>query len=184
MKFINFIFIFLLFFQIGLAHESNKAFFNILQKEKIITIDAEFPWTIRNALIKFNPKLEQATTKKEFISTLKDYLNLNLVLIQNNGKRYDMINVKEMKKNNHSHQVNYIITFKGEDLHHLNNSLLFNLDNNQKNFHKLVYNSSELMFTTSLNNPTFKLPKNDSSIYWWSILLIAFLMGLIYYFKK
>ena len=59
-----------LFSNLGLAHETNEAFFRIVQKENTIEIEAEFPWTMRNALIAFNPSLENSTNKKDFESTL------------------------------------------------------------------------------------------------------------------
>lgn len=35
----------------GFAHDANKAFFKIQQKGNVIEVQAEFPWSIRNAIL-------------------------------------------------------------------------------------------------------------------------------------
>ena len=46
------------------AHEPNEAFFEITQKGNTTEVIAEFPWTLRNALIEFYPSLETANSKR------------------------------------------------------------------------------------------------------------------------
>ena len=43
----------------GYAHKTDEAFFTFDQKENTVEIHAEFPYTMRNALIEFNPYLEK-----------------------------------------------------------------------------------------------------------------------------
>ena len=95
----------------GFSHDSNKAFFKINQENNFIEIEAEFPWSIRNALIEFNPELENATFKEEFIASLKKYLELHLILSSNSGNQLELIQLKEITNTGHSHQSNYSILY-------------------------------------------------------------------------
>lgn len=70
----------------GYAHKTNEAFFTFIQKETTVEIEVEFPWTLRNALIEFNPLLENSTTKKEFENTFSNYIKETIILKDKNGK--------------------------------------------------------------------------------------------------
>ena len=59
---------------LGHTHETNEAFFTYIQKENTVEIEVEFPWTMRNALIEFNPLLGNTATKIEFENTFSRYI--------------------------------------------------------------------------------------------------------------
>lgn len=183
-KIINFIIAFCFLSNFGFAHDSNKAFFKLINEENIVTVEAEFPWSIRKALIQFNPQLENATTKEEFISTLEEYLKLHLLLKQDNGEFYELVDLKEENKLKHSHQSNYTILFRGENLQSISNNLLFNINDSQKNYHELSSENTDLEFVTSLKEPTFIFPNTQLSIYWYIIPILPLLLLLLYFLKK
>jgi hypothetical protein len=166
------------------SHESNKAFFKITQNDKKIIINAEFPWTIRKALIEYNPQLENATTKEDFIYSLKKYLKQNLSLKDNNDVIIELTKLTEIENPGHSHQSNYLLEYRGNNLQNISNTLLFNINNVQKNYHQIIINNTELKFITSTKHPIFKLPKKEFSIYWILLLIIPMMVILFFVIKK
>lgn len=166
------------------AHESNKAFFDVSKAETSIIINAEFPWTIRKALIKFNPQLESATSKNEFLKSFKDYLKKNLILINENDEHFELVSLQEVLKSGHSHQSNYFIEYQGKNLEKVKNTLLFNINEDQKNYHQITNNNIDLKFVTSAKQPLFRLPKNITSAYLYLLLTIPFVLLLFFIRKK
>jgi len=156
----------------GFSHDSNKAFFKINQEVKYFEIEAEFPWSIRNALLEFNPELENATSKQEFIASLKRYIAKHLILSSKSGNQFELMQLKEITNTGHSHQSNYSIIYKGEDLKTITNKLLFNINQDQQNYHQLNNDDNEVKFTTFKNQPTFNLPNTQISNYWYLSLTI------------
>jgi hypothetical protein len=167
----------------GIAHESNEAFFDIIQKENTIEIRAEFPFAMRNALMTFNPSLENATSKKDFENTFIEYIKTNLILKDKNGNELKYQEYKELKNNGHSHQNNYLIVFKGNDLYEITNTIMFNVFTDQVNYHNIIINSKQIKFKTKEGQTHFTLKKNTK--YWWLLFLfIPLVFILIRYLIK
>ncbi len=167
----------------GFAHETNEAFFNITQKENTIEIQAEFPFAMRNALMTFNPSLENSTNKKDFENTFIDYIKVNLILKDKNGNELKYQEYKELKNEGHSHQNNYLIVFKGNGLHEVTNTIMFNVFIDQVNYHNITISSKQIKFKTKKGQPHFTLNKNVK--YWWLLLLfIPLIYILIRYLIK
>jgi hypothetical protein len=156
----------------GYAHESNEAFFNIVQKQNTIEIQAEFPWTMRGALIAFNPELKAASNKEAFEKTFVEYMKFNLIFTNELGERLDYSGYREMDNNGHSHQNNYLLIFNGNRFSQVTNTTMFNIYDNQVNYHTLIKNDEEYTFVTNQGQPSFELPKHDSMNYWWVFMLI------------
>jgi len=127
----------------GYAHQVNRAYFTLLQKENTIEVEAEFPWTMRNVLITFNPALENATNKKDFEDSFVAYIRKNLILKDSNLNTLPYLEFKELDNNGHSHQNNYLIIFKGNDLFSITNTMMFNVFKHQINYNKIIINSEE-----------------------------------------
>ena len=158
------------------AHETNEAFFKIVQKENSIEIRAEFPWTMRNALISFNPSLENSTDKKDFEKTFIQYLKANLILKDKNGKTLKYQTYQELKNDGHSHKNNYLIIYKGSDLFEITNTIMFNIYDNQVNYNTITINSKQVIFKTEKGIINFVLKRNENTKYWYlSILLLPFI---------
>jgi len=156
------------------AHEPNEAFFEITQKGNTTEVIAEFPWTLRNALIEFYPSLETANSKSDFESVFIKYIKANFILTGINGKDFKFVEFEELPNDGHSHQGKYLIVFSGNDLSIVTNTLLFNMYDNQKNHHKTTINSIEDTFETALGNATFEInnPGRLSFKYWWVALVL------------
>ena len=155
-----------------LAHEPNEAFFSFIQKENSITVHIEFPWTIRNALLDFNPKLESSTDKKDFENTFIQYIKKNLVLKDKDGNAMQFQSFEEVKHSKHSHQHNYRIIFAGKHLKEVANTVMFNIYNNQVNYNTVTFNSGTERFTTKKDHTYFTLRKKHTVNYWYLGIVI------------
>ena len=56
------------------AHSPFEAFFSISQSKDSVLIKAEFPWTLRNALLAFSPDLVNAKNSQDFEKAFVDYI--------------------------------------------------------------------------------------------------------------
>lgn len=142
------------------AHDPDRAFFTISVNENSTIVEAELPWTIRNALFKFQPSLEKAKTKSAFDSAFFQYVSQNFTLTQKNGENLQLKEVSPVKKENgHSHQTNYEFIFEGNEFATVKNTILCEYNKNQINYHELLLAEKTKEFTTSKESPEFKISK-------------------------
>ncbi|MFZ9045470.1 MAG: hypothetical protein ACO2ZZ_06360 [Cyclobacteriaceae bacterium] len=156
------------------AHEPNEAFFTFELKKGMITVEAELPWSMRNALIDYNPKLETSSNKEAFENTFSQYIKENLILKDKNGSVLEFQKFEELEKNGHSHQNNYLLIFQGNDFLEVTNTIMFNIDSNQANYNAINWNKTK--YQTTSKKKSFKLKEEDvSSLFdiWW-LLIIPF----------
>lgn len=161
------------------AHEVNKAFFEIIEKESTIEITAEFPWYLRNALLTFAPELSSIKSQKEYDKKLKEYFVKNLILIGVDGKMLHLKYITNTDNNGHSHQVNYTLHYEGGTISKITNTLLFNVNDNQTNSHKI----NKMFFITSNQKTSFNLNIKKQTNYWWVYYLFSACL-LFFYIRK
>lgn len=167
------IFILLTSFNIcGHAHETNEAFFTIIQKKKTIEITAEFPWTMRNALIQFNPSLEKSTKKKDFEYTFVNYIKANLILKDKRGNLIKYVEYRELENTGHSHQNNYLLIFKGNGLKEITNTIMFDVYETQVNYNTITIDSNRKTIQTHKEQISFVLDTDEQVRYWYLFLLL------------
>jgi hypothetical protein len=165
-----------------LAHETNQAFFLITQKENTIEIEAEFPWTMRNALIAYNPSLEKTASKKDFNNTFIEYIKANLILKNKSGENLEFRSYKELENNGHSHQNSYLLVFSGSNLIEVTNTIMFNIYENQVNYNKLTINSKT--YKTSGKSVSFNVNHKQASDNWYLLILILPILFFGYKFYQ
>ncbi len=166
------------------AHEPNEAYFSIIQQDGILEVQAELPWTIRNALLNFDSKLEGEKDKSAFEASFFNYIKANLILKDHSDQQMDLIKYEPMQSEGHSHQNNMLIHFRGEHLKSISNTILFNIYHNQKNIHQLKTENGWDTFTTLPSQPIHLLdpPSRSSKIWIISLsLLITSIFGIIGY---
>ncbi len=167
------------------AHEPNEAFFIFNIGENQITIEAELPWSMRNALIKFNPNLETSTNKQDFENTFVEYIRHNLILKDRNGGILEFEKFEEIKKNGHTHQNDYLLTFNGNNLSEVSNTIMFNIYTNQVNYNTITWFGTK--FKTSKKKTSFKVNEESKHIFfqnWWLYLIPILLVIGIFIFKQ
>ena len=158
------------------AHEPNVAFFKYVETETTIEVHAEFPWTLRNALLKFNPDLEHATSREEFEQALLSYIKRHLVLQNENGEGLQLIEIKTVQNKQHSHQNNFVLIFQGIGLKQVTNSIMFDLNENQSNYNTFESLTSKTTFKTTKTNRGFILERNHFFNYLY-VLVLAIPIG-------
>ena len=168
------------------AHDSKEAFFTIEKKEGVIHFNAEFPWSIRNALLTFKPELENLDDEIEFDNAFYEYLNSSVILKDENQKILKLTSVKEVLSHGHSHQTNYTLIFEEGNLTEVTNTLMFNINKNQNNYHILTSEKGEIKFVTNQENPKFLLNSTTEKgfNYYWLFLPVILLAGFLVYNKS
>lgn len=161
------------------AHESNKSFFKIEQKDATIEVIAEFPWTIRNALLEFAPELKTSKSKDEFDEKFFNYIKSAFIISDIKGKQLELLSVVHINTEGHSHQNNYLIVFKGSTYNKVKNTISFNLKNKQVNYHTLKKGYETNIFNTTINSPSFMIMNQHNAAfgYLWLLILIPILLG-------
>ncbi|NQX86631.1 MAG: hypothetical protein HRT67_12135 [Flavobacteriaceae bacterium] len=144
------------------AHEVNKAFFVVKKQDHSIVVEAQFPWTLRNALIAFNPKLQNAKDQLEFKTSFEQYIISNLILFDAKGIPLPFRDVEILDKREHSHQNDFRITFKGGSVAKIKNTMMFNIYDNQINYMKVQLDDDHSNYVTKKGNTTVNIiEKND-----------------------
>ena len=163
----------------GYAHEVNKAFFQITEKDGFTEVRAEFPWTLRDALLDYNPDLNTpSVTKADFETTFVHYMDANLLLLNVQGAQLPLLHFNEIQDGGHSHQNTYLITYDGTGVVEVSNSVMFNIFDNQINYNDAVVGSQSYSFKTSLGSSGVILESAKSFSYFWLIFVILICLGL------
>jgi hypothetical protein len=173
-----------LFFK-AYAHDAKEAYFKIEESEAEILVKAEFPWTIRKAVFKFKPELKNNKSKEAIDNAFFEYVQSNLILKDSNGNTIQLLNIEASNDNaGHSHQSNFIFYFEKATLFEVQNTIMLNLSDSQTNFHSFIKSGDSKIYTTSLNEPSFKCKTkavfNDKL--WLLLLLVP--VGLFVIFNK
>ena len=142
------ILLFMAFSSLGFAHDANKAFFNIQQKDNLVEVKSEFPWSIRNALLEAYPELEDSKSKADFDTAFFDYVKTNFEL-RNGNSILKLIAVDEATHNEHSHANAFVFLFEGDAFDAIKNTLMFNIYKDQENYHDVLIKGEHLKFITS-----------------------------------
>lgn len=185
MKYIFLMLIQFVFIPKILAHEHNEAFFKFALVDNILQVEAEFPWTMRNALINFDPKLENFTSKQDFEKVFFNYIKENLILKNKEGIQLELTGFEELDNDSHSHQNNYILYFKGTSLVEVTNTIMFNIHKNQENYHTITWKNET--FKTNANSKSFKISQEKRSnlqVFLWLLLIpVGLILGRFIYNK-
>ena len=152
------------------AHSGTEAFFRITSEQDRLVVRASFPWTLRNALLVFDPQLEQATTSAAFEASFKAYIKTHLRLFDQQGTPLKFLGFQRVEDEGHQHQETYQLFFSGGHLQEIHNTLLCNISERQVNHHRLVTGSKEQIFTTGKDQPSFRYQEPPSTP--WPYLLV------------
>lgn len=139
------------------AHEVNEAFFEFVIKSNSVEVYVEFPWTMRNALIEYNPDLKHSTSKADFVKTFEKYLTENLILENSDTRHFDFDFFEELPQNGESHQNKYLLVYSGSNLVRVQNTIMFNLYDNQVNYNSFQINAEKKTYETDKSTPAFYL---------------------------
>ena len=172
---------------LGFAHDANKAFFKIQQKENIVEVQAEFPWSIRNAVVEAYPRLESSKNQEDFDAAFFEYVKSNFQLRQNNSV-LELISIEYDTQQGHSHQSNFVFVFEGNQVDSIKNTMMFNTYVNQENYHDILLDTGHIKFITSKDSSSFQMESSSQTSFGNTIaigLLIAvvIVIGLFLYIR-
>lgn len=169
---------------ITFAHEGNKSFFKIEQKETTVEVIAEFPWTIRNALLGFAPELKNSKSQEDFDTAFFEYIKSSFILRDLDGNQLELLTIKDIRLDGHSHQNDFLFTFKGTSFNTVLNHISFNLTPSQINHHTIAKGYDFKTFETTHKHPYFEISNehNASFGYLWLLLIVPIAFGI--YLKK
>jgi len=160
------------------AHNPNEAFFEMVQNTQTFEIEAELPWSLRNALLQFEPRLKNAQSKEDFEKVLVQYLKQKLILKDKKGRVLELLLSKELLHQGHTHQSTFLLVYQGK-AQSITNTILFELYPNQKNYHYLV-GKEKKNFTTHPQKATFLLEQPAQKTTYSSFNKVGFwLIGLL-----
>lgn len=146
-------------------------------------VTAEFPWSIRNAVLNKHPEIKSSKKQIDFDLALNKYIEKNLILKNKTGTPLKLNTITPIETNGHSHQNTFKIEYIGSKAISINNTILFDLYSTQKNTHK--YGSDN--FTTTLKNPHYLIKDRNPVPLQYSIaalILVFAFMGLIVFKKR
>ncbi|UCH65695.1 MAG: hypothetical protein JSW63_00745 [Ignavibacterium sp.] len=142
------------------AHEPNKAYFDFWLEDNEIIVRAEFPWTLRIALLNANPQLKESRSQEDFNNALFAYFS-NAIIIEEGNKKVKLLTLNQLPQD-HSHSVIYELVFGDvENLEGVNitNVCLHELYDDQQNYNTIsLAGKNTFSIITKKNHPTFTIP--------------------------
>lgn len=132
------------------AHDADKAYFEIQEETGNVVVFAGFPWSIKKVLD--NVKTDN-NNNQDLHDKLFAYVKDNLILEKENGVRLSIIDIQidKNKKEAHHGSINYKITFKGNQLYKVTNTLMCDFFKDQLNYHA-IFDSPDTEVTSSENS--------------------------------
>jgi len=164
----------------GYTHNIDEVFSSINVEGNHILIETSFPWTIREALLNFEPTLKEATSKKDFEQALFRYVQKHFLLIGNEDEKLELTEINEVKNKEHSHGNDYLFKFKGESISSIKNTILFGENKNQTNTH--FYKGK--VYKTSIGNEKVDIEMSNLYTIWFSVLSIIVIVSAYKIFKN
>lgn len=146
---------------LGYAHDADKAYFEIQEETGNVVVFAGFPWSIRRVLD--NIKTEN-NNNQDLQDKLFTYVKENLILEKKNGARLPIIAIQLSKNRNEAHHgsINYKITFEGNQLFRVTNTLMCDYYKDQLNYHTLFDLPDSKI--TNIENPSFIIQERSFKI--------------------
>lgn len=131
------------------AHDPNKAYFEFEEKEAIIEVVAELPWTIRASVMKEYPDLAASKSQQVFDETFFKYVKNNLVLYTSNNTILELLTVKHLPSEGHTHGGKYMFSYEKGNLLKVKNTFLLNTFRTSQNYHSVKLGENFYEFKTS-----------------------------------
>ena len=164
----------------GYAQEANSAFFSIIEEENTVEIEAVIPSVIREAILAYYPKMENFDNPEDYGAALFAYLDNHLKLYDTGGKQMDLQTVDRTQSDSYPNQNNYRLVYDGNGLQEVSNSILFELDAKQKNYHSILIDDKTLEHTTTEQAEDFTVNITNDYVksYWWLMLFPLVIMTI------
>ena len=114
------------------AHNGNISEYKLDQCSDYISINAVFPWTIKKALDKRHPKVYTKISQKQYEEWLQEYLIENLLIISDDEKKLNIIELNALETE-HSDHLAYNILFEPGNILRVKNTVMLDFSTKHKN---------------------------------------------------
>lgn len=156
------------------AHDAHQAFFGIRETElKLINIKADFPWTLREALIQFDSNLLVDKQEEVWRSALERYIIQNFIVYNSNGIPLKFLSIEESTSSHGGHAIQYNFSLEWGEIGEIENRLMFNINEDQENYHKISGNQGDIEFVTTTNNPNYIFDQSKKTIFYFIVSVFA-----------
>lgn len=169
------------------AHNGNISEYKLDQCSDYISINAVFPWTIKKALDKRHPKVYTKISQKQYEEWLQEYLIENLLIISDDEKKLNIIELNALETE-HSDHLAYNILFEPGNILRVKNTVMLDFSTKHKNH--MVFKSFpgnfEKTFTENDNelilNQNFSL--SNLSFVLSGLAAVVLIVGIFIAFKR
>lgn len=166
-------------YAIGYAHNAQEASFNIETTSNTIEIYAEFPWTIRKALLTAHPELDKSSNQSDYDRAFFNYVKSNLILTNENQDTLKLLSINKADSLGSSHHVNYNFTYQKLAYTTISNTLLFNVNSQQINIHNFKIKEQKFLYKTKVSSPSFEITHKKEPENAWTILVTCIGIALV-----
>ena len=153
-----------------LAHSPNRAYFDIQVKENAIVVNAEFPWTIREALMNYDSQLGENADEQAITQALECYFMDNFIIRDENGGVAAIQSLRILPHRGHSHQANVEVVYEHVEASLIVNTLMFDIFLDQKNIHKIETKEGMSSAYSQHKCESFELNSNSTTSLFSSVL--------------
>ncbi len=175
-----------------LAHNPSKTYMTMKAQNGQLQVQLELPWSITEAVKKEFPEIGDNTSKEEFMEFVFEYVVRNFK-ISKNGIEYQIIK-SEFLPGDHSHSTTLELSFPLKTIKgtQIINTLMFNLNEKQKNYHTIILqDDTEFSFISTKKYPQFFVTenainkgKNNSLLLIFSLMFVLISVSLFWKSKS
>lgn len=171
------------FQNMSFAHSPHECYFDIKIEKQSCTVTAEFPWTLRNALLAFDPTLKNAQAPQAFEQAFERYIRSHLILKDKEGKMLIFKGFRALESSGHSHQNEYVLEYEGGTIHQVTNTIMFEMSDKQSNYHSIMIDGTKRTFETYKGQDSFiidNLSTNYTPYFIFGFVVIG-IIGIVAY---
>jgi len=176
---------------LSLAHDPDQGYLKVERWGSIVHVEAELPWTIRNAVFDFDSTLNPQATQAQLDASLFAYIREHLRLLDENGNSLPLLSVVTLNKQGHTHQFDMVCLFEGNSVKTIHNTLLSNVVEHPKHTIQVVHLWTTRQYESNRQQERIILASGIYHPFWvlgvWSglfLVLIACLLFLTIVIKK
>lgn len=182
------VFIFCLLVSVVKAEELDKAIYKVNQEGNKITVEASFPWTLRNELLDFDENLLFAQSEESFVNVLNDYIakKLKFYSCEDSSELLNVIDRNEFDINTAEFQFDFELNGQIESFR---NEIMLNVYPKHTNMHYFTgsnfVSKDSLLITSRQVTKLYLNSKKEASNYFvliaggvFSLVLLLFVFLL------
>jgi len=156
------------------AHDPDQGYLKIERWGSYIHLQAELPWTIRNAVYAFDPSLPTNATQAQLDAALFAYIRQHVRLMDPEGNPLPLLTVQALDKQGHTHQFDIEGVYQGHTVQTIHNTLLWNVVEHPKHAIEVVHLWTTRRYDSDRKHETITLTSGIYNPLW----VLAFWLGL------